>query len=807
MFPFHSNRGVLGLNARNLLYIRPFNPRKAVQFADDKLKTKAFLSARGVPVAKLYARIETLRQLRDFDFSVLPDECVLKPNYGFGGEGILVLRGRDERGDFLIQGKRPITRQQMCEHIEDILDGKFSVNGLPDTAFFEKILESDEAFAPFHPAGLPDIRIIVFNLVPVMAMLRIPTAQSGGKANLHQGGLGIGIDIANGTTTYATQFNRVITELPHGGSPAGYVIPQWEEMLLIASRIQYITNIGYIAVDLTLDAEQGPVLLEVNARAGLQAQVANMAPLRSRLERVQGLKVASPERGVRIAQDLFGEKRKEDEEEPERPILGTNETIRLSSGEATADIHALIESQEERTLFQAGLLRELAEEGLAEIVDEKEQTYRVKFTLGGKKITTVVRSAADISAPYRAVIGRRDLAGFLIDPLRVAPVATQSSVHDNIRAIDRALAQADESLMLLKLLKPVNLVEERARATIDRKYNPILQYAPLEIDLDATEQRLLELSPDESPIGVLLGKKRTELLQRISLVRARGKARAFSDASRALFGAPSSVLLGAAQAVLRDRIAAPDAPVENETLDAEATAKRCAEVLEKYGLHDWHVEISDRVVADCTVGGTKIYVRSGARFSPEHVTGLIAHEIETHVLTAENGSHQPYELFRRGTANYLDTQEGLAIFNQNRVLPAHHDKRIGPARNLLGIAYALEHSFAETLAYLEELGYSPDKAVSKAFDCKRGLSHTSEAGAFTKSIVYFRGQRAVEQFLKDGGDLKKLYVGKIAIEDLPLIEQMDDVKPALILPLWLRDAHTEAKKHTTKKRAPRKKAS
>ena len=257
MFPFLSSKGILGLNARNLLYIKPFNPRKAVAFADDKLKTKAYLEARGIPVAKIYARIESRRQLKDFDFSSLPDECVLKPNYGFGGEGILILRGR-KGGQFLEQGRHPVTEERLREHIEDILDGKFSVNGRRDTAFFEKILVADSCFAPFRGSGLPDIRIVVFNLVPVMAMLRVPTALSHGKANVHLGGIGIGIDIAKGVTTHATQFNKVIRELPHGGSPAGIAIPHWEEMLLISSRIQQITNIGYLAVDLTIDAEQAP---------------------------------------------------------------------------------------------------------------------------------------------------------------------------------------------------------------------------------------------------------------------------------------------------------------------------------------------------------------------------------------------------------------------------------------------------------------------------------------------------------------------------------------------------------------------
>ncbi|MDP7069436.1 MAG: sugar-transfer associated ATP-grasp domain-containing protein, partial [Candidatus Peribacteraceae bacterium] len=166
MFPFPSSRGVLGLNARSLLYIKPFNLKKATALADSKLKTKAYLAARGVPVAKLYGRIETRDQVWSFDFSQLPDECVLKPNQGFGGEGIILLRGKDKRGRFLRNGKTPITEQELREHIEDILDGKFSLKGVNDTAFFEQILKPHNCFARFRPVGLPDIRVIVFNLVP-----------------------------------------------------------------------------------------------------------------------------------------------------------------------------------------------------------------------------------------------------------------------------------------------------------------------------------------------------------------------------------------------------------------------------------------------------------------------------------------------------------------------------------------------------------------------------------------------------------------------------------------------------------------
>src|SRR5690606_6480530 len=103
-------------------------------------------------------------------------------------------------------------------------------------------------------------------------------------------------------------FGKKIDGVPGYGEVRGFKLPHWEEMLLIASRVQQVTNLGFAAVDIVLDKAMGPALLEINARAGLAVQVANMAPLRKRLERIEGIKVNSPEKGVRIAQDIFGQK-------------------------------------------------------------------------------------------------------------------------------------------------------------------------------------------------------------------------------------------------------------------------------------------------------------------------------------------------------------------------------------------------------------------------------------------------------------------------------------------------------------------
>lgn len=799
--PFLSDGGVLGLNARNLLYVKPFNPRKAVAFADDKMKTKAFLSARGIPTARLFARIDNRRQLAHFDFGALPDECVLKPNYGFGGEGIIILKGR-KNGVFLEQGKTPRTNRELVEHIEDILDGKFSVNGREDSAFFEQILVGDECFVPFRPAGLPDIRIIVFNLVPVMAMLRVPTSVSGGKANVHLGGIGIGIDIAKGVTTYAAQYHSMIRELSHGTKVSGIQIPHWEELLLIASKIQYITNIGYLAVDLTIDRELGPVLLEVNARAGLMVQVANLAPLRSRLERVGGLSVSTPEKGVRLAQELFGEKIHDAQEKDtvRKPVLGSEEMIEISGDGFTVEEPCVIATDREETVFDATLIHELRDAGVLEEIEASSNSYRVKFILGENKIQTIVHGSSLHGT--RAIIGRRDLTGFLIDPSKKPKRLThQKGRKLDLRGIDHTLSVIDKDLSILKHLRPINLEEELSLCREDSAYNPTFLYRELPRDIDELESTIRKVETDDTALGTLLGKKKDELLQKIALLRARGHSTLLTKASIDLYGQPTSELRAQATTFLGGRVVESTEP--EEEVKADMAKKRFEKILAEYGLHDWQVVIRQGMVADCAVGDKKVIIREGALFTETRVQSLIAHEIETHAITAENGSVQPYEIFRRGLAHYIDTQEGLAIWNQNRVLPPGNEKRFRHALNVLGVEYALTHSFAELRHFLQdELRMDARRALMKAVDMKRGIAQTAEHGAFTKSLVYFRGLKSIETFIQSGGDLRRLYVGKVTVEDIDVLSSIEDLKPPVILPHFLR-APAEATGESRRKKRSR----
>ncbi len=187
-----------------------------------------------------------------------------------------------------------------------------------DIAIIEERIKMDPVLKPYSYKGIPDVRIIVFNNIPVMAMLRLPTRKSNGTANLHSGAICVGLDIASGLTTTAMYMNKrpliedtyITTEttidLDTNLPLSGLKVPYWDEILEIAVKCQIASGVGYIGVDIAIDAEKGPMVLELNARPGLGIQVANRAGLRTRLERVKGIDVKSVKHGIRVAKNLFG---------------------------------------------------------------------------------------------------------------------------------------------------------------------------------------------------------------------------------------------------------------------------------------------------------------------------------------------------------------------------------------------------------------------------------------------------------------------------------------------------------------------
>ncbi len=285
-----AKRGVLGMNRRNIAYITRYNPRERYPLVDDKLRTKLVAQKARLKVPALLHVVRTQHEIEAIqnDLESL-SEFVIKPAQGSGGKGILVIVGRD--GDAYVKSSGAhLKLNDIKRHLSNILSGLHSLGGKQDVAIIESLVKVSRQFSAISHEGVPDIRIVVFRGYPVMGMLRLATHASDGKANLHQGAVGVGIDIGTGRGVAAVQNNRLITHHPDTGADLARIeVPDWRQMLNLAARCYEVTGLGYMGCDMVIDEALGPMLLEMNARPGLSIQIANNQGLVPRLKHIEGL--------------------------------------------------------------------------------------------------------------------------------------------------------------------------------------------------------------------------------------------------------------------------------------------------------------------------------------------------------------------------------------------------------------------------------------------------------------------------------------------------------------------------------------
>lgn len=284
------HKGIMGMNKRNHSYIGRYNDRSKFPLVDDKLKTKLIAQRAGCTVPQLIGVISNQGDVKRIHDMVKEwPGFVIKPARGSGGKGILVVVSHKD-GVYTKPSGSTISKEDVERHISNALAGLFSLGGKNDVAVVENLIKFDDCFDGFSYEGVPDVRIIVFKGYPVMAMMRLSTSASDGKANLHQGAVGVGIDIATGKAVRAVQFNRPVTHHPDTGKELNTLqVPHWERLLTLAASAWEMTGLGYIGTDMVLDKEEGPMVLELNARPGLAIQIANGAGLLPRLHHIESL--------------------------------------------------------------------------------------------------------------------------------------------------------------------------------------------------------------------------------------------------------------------------------------------------------------------------------------------------------------------------------------------------------------------------------------------------------------------------------------------------------------------------------------
>lgn len=484
---WQNRKRVLGMNERNLSFIRVYNNAKSKRIADDKLLTKRVLKKAGIPSPKLIGVIENASELREFDWNKLPNSFVIKPVSGLEGGGIEIFFNRDKQGNWIKADGSRYSLKDIQVLAADIIDGKYSLHNQPDRVFFEERIKMHKSFQYYTYKGVPDIRVIVFNSVPVMAYVRIPTKESDGKANLALGAIGAGIDIATGVTTTAIIGKaEPIDRIPGTSlSVSGLKIPYWNKILEYAVAAQRATNLNFAGFDFLIDRELGPMIVEMNARPGLSIQLANEDGLRWRLRKARGVKVQSTEKGVRLGKDLFGGDIEEDIERISgKTLIGIYEDVAVYPNKELGEenklkevtVKAKVDTGADSTSIDEGLVRKLGyapaldkfleikrelnvpEEienaseadkfateatqklNLAGFAEYKCESVRsshgrslrlyipLELEIGEFKFETRANVYDRSQLTYKVIVGRKSLSRFLVEPSRAKLASSQGAL-------------------------------------------------------------------------------------------------------------------------------------------------------------------------------------------------------------------------------------------------------------------------------------------------------------------------------------------------------------------------------------------
>lgn len=416
---------ILGMNGR--YRYTASNSSDARKFGFSKLRTKELLKEHKIPTAEIYHVFETLDDLENINWETIPTPFVIKPASGSAGKGIWVILSKTpDKPLWKDNNKETLTAEDLSLHISNILDGEFSTWGSNHKALIEEMIPAHPDLGRYSYRGTPDVRVIIYNSIPVMAMARIPTKESGGRANLDQGALGLGIDIASGTTTYGIQGKgKPLTHFPNSKKKIrGVQIPFWHQVLKVAVQAARAAGYSYMGADLFIHPERGPMIVELNGFPGLSIQLSNKAGLKNRMNRVRGLEVVDAEHGVKIAQALFSEGVSEKVKTEQGMVVISHKPTMTVYGDQRKQrqAQALVNTGRFRSAISQKLAQKLGLFDLDDLLWRQQEglegklpVVELRFKLKGKTVkTAVVVSKKLNSSKFDFELGRKDLSGFLV---------------------------------------------------------------------------------------------------------------------------------------------------------------------------------------------------------------------------------------------------------------------------------------------------------------------------------------------------------------------------------------------------------
>jgi hypothetical protein len=353
-------------------------------------------------------------------------------------------------------------------------------------------------------------------------------------------------------------------------------------------------------------------------------------------------------------------------------------------------------------------------------------------------------------------------------------------VSSDLSVIDRLLCDVAVVALPLIHLEPLNSSDEAEKVARDPTYNPQFRYAMPDPELLTPHLAKMErIDLPEAGVGLFFRQARDYLCARLRMRLHLGETEHWQE--QVYSPAPQRVHS------LAQRILNNPRPSPRRTLDRPFQAEDLARVLKarlkQYRLEDWHVAVHSNISATNTDSANRLVnIRADLTYSMEEMKRLAVHEVDTHVLRAANGYCQPYHIFAVGAVpSYLMTEEGLAVVNEERMGYIDAARNRTFAGRVLAAARATTGPFSEVYAELRDHGFSHAESFNSAKRVKRGLADTSQPGGYIKDQAYLWGRILIEEYVLGGGDLSRLYIGKIALEHVPISQELG-LRPARYIP-------------------------
>ena len=352
--------------------------------------------------------------------------------------------------------------------------------------------------------------------------------------------------------------------------------------------------------------------------------------------------------------------------------------------------------------------------------------------------------------------------------------------------IDARLTEIERSVNLLVNVTPVNAAE--AWADFERSdfaAVPTLRLRPLDFEPDLVRRDLYDLRVEDvtdPALHTLFRAKRDEIARQVTGLEDRDTSR-FVYASLQLYGAVSEPLKRAALELL-DSIP-PQAP-STQTVTAGAFAEAAREEFDRYRSvypeFPVRVEVRDDI-SELMVSFGRLLIPESAAFRADRVEPLLHHEVGTHVVTFQNGAKQPLTLLTIGLPGYDETQEGLAVLAEYLTGGLDPRRLRVLAARVVAVGQMLDG--AGFLDIFESLRTDFSIPTRTAWSI---AIRVVVGGGSVKDAIYLRGISRILDALAEGSSLDPLLVGKLALDHIPLVQDLLDrgvLHEPWIRPRWL----------------------